>query len=151
MTSQKNSIHRTHTISCILLAAAVAAFSACASRQAYSNQAGSSLPLETSSSSSGKVASIQAYERADRLYVAGMATQHPLSGRAHVDIQLIGTNGAVIAEKRDEIYSPHSASGGGKRYRDSYIASFPLAMAHRAQKVRVIYHGGSTCPAALQG
>jgi hypothetical protein len=60
-----------------------------------------------------------------------------------VDIQLVDANGQIVAEKRDTIRSSRPRPGGGKLSTDSFIASFPLAEARQAVKVRVVYHGGS--------
>jgi hypothetical protein len=87
--------------------------------------------------------SFRAHETSDRLYVAGTARKHRLSPTAHVDIQLIGSSGHVIAEDQNDINPLHSAPGGGKRFTDSYVVSFPLSDARKAVKIRVIYHGGA--------
>jgi hypothetical protein len=83
--------------------------------------------------------SFRAHETADRLYIAGTAKRYPSIPWAHIDIQLIGPAGNVIAEKQDDINPLHPPPGGGKRYNDSYVASFPLSEARQAAKIRVIY------------
>lgn len=87
--------------------------------------------------------SFRAQESSDRLYVSGSATKHRLSSDAHVDIQLISAAGRVVAEKQDDINPMHPKPGGGRRFNDSYVASFPLSEARQASKIRVIYHSGS--------
>ena len=118
---------------------ALTALTACSSLK----QAGSPLPLEVRHSGSGQVVSLRAQESSDRLYVAGSARKHRLSNTAHLDIQLIGSCGQVLAEDQDAINPDHPAPGGGKRFKDSYLVSFPLSVARQAAKIRVIYHGGT--------
>jgi len=124
-------------------AVAMMAFTSCASLDTWVKQANSPLPIEVQHSGSGQVMSFSAYETSDRLYVSGLAKRYPLTNTAHVDIQLIRMDGGVIAEKKDDINPVHPRPGGGKRFTDSYVASFPLSEARAASKIRVIYHSGS--------
>ena len=143
MTFQKLSY--SSTFSCLLFAAAAAAtptLSACPSLGSFFRQANSALPIEVQHSGSGQIMSFRAHETSDRLYVAGTAQRHPLIAQAHVDIQLIGSAGNVIAEKQDDINPLRPRPGGGKRYSDSYVASFPLNEARQAATIRVIYRNG---------
>ena len=87
--------------------------------------------------------SFRAHETSDRLYVAGTARRHKLSNTAHVDIQLIGSSGDVIAEDQNDINPTHPRPGGGKRFTDSYVVSFPLSQARKAVKIRIIYHSSA--------
>lgn len=123
--------------------AAVATLSACASLESFSAQKDSPLPIEAVHSNTGAVLSTRAYETSDKLYVAGSARKRPLKAGGHVDIQLIGSNGNVIAEKKDSINAMHPRPGGGKRSSDSYVANFPLSEASEAVKIRVTFHSGS--------
>jgi hypothetical protein len=125
------------------VAGIIVALPACASSDTWFKQADSPLPIEVQHSGSGQVMSFRAHETSDRLYVAGTARKHRLSPTAHVDIQLIGSSGHVIAEDQNDINPLHSAPGGGKRFTDSYVVSFPLSDARKAVKIRVIYHGGA--------
>ncbi len=144
-------ISQTHTFffftarkfSTLLLAMFASTFLGCTSLKTWFRQADSTLPLEATHSGSGKVASIRAFETSDRLYVAGSAIRNRLGRSGHVDIQLIGPDGSLIVEKRDAIHSVHSAPGGGRRYDDTYVASFPLGDARKAAKIRVVYHPGN--------
>ena len=115
---------------------AVTALTACASLK----PPGSPLPVEVRQSGSGQIMSFRAHESSDRLYVVGIARKHRLSNAAHVDIQLIGSSGAILAEDQNDINPAHPAHGGGKLFRDSYVVSFPLRTARQAVKIRVIYH-----------
>jgi hypothetical protein len=134
------------TFSCLLFAAAGAAtttLSACPSFGSFFRQADSALPIEVHHSGSGQIMSFRAHETSDRLFIAGTAQRHPLIEWAHVDIQLIGPAGNVIAEKRDDINPLRPRHGGGKRYSDTYVASFPLNEARQAATIRVIYRNGA--------
>ena len=116
--------------------------SACSSLDSWV-KADSPLPIEVQHSGGGQILSFLAHETSDRLYVAGSARKHKLSNTAHVDIQLTGPSGEVIAEDQDDINPMHPAPGGGKRYTDSYVVSFPLSQARQAVKIRVIYHSNA--------
>jgi hypothetical protein len=124
-----------------------------ATLSAYAGASSATLALEKISLSSGKITSARVFETPERLYVTGSAGQRPLSPGAHVDILLVSSNGTVVAEKQDKINALHAAPGGGKRYDDSFVASFPLAEARRAEKVRVVLRGNphTQCLAGQQG
>jgi len=124
------------------IGAAIALLSACASTS-WLKQADSPLPIEVQHSSNGQVMSFRAHETSERLYVAGTAKKHHLGPNAHVDIQLIGAAGEVIAQDQDGINPMHPRPGGGKRFTDSYVVSFPLSEARKAVKIRVIYDSGA--------
>ncbi|CAN5808766.1 hypothetical protein BH09VER1_BH09VER1_32750 [soil metagenome] len=115
----------------------------CASPPTWTKQRNSPLPIEVHQSGSGRVMSWNAHETADRLTVSGSAKRNLLSNRAHVDVLLVGTDGLVIAEKKDAINPLHPAPGGGKRFVDSYVLSFPLSEARQAAKIRVNFHSGT--------
>jgi len=117
--------------------------SACSSLDTWFKQADSPLPIEVQHSGGGRVMSFRAHETSDRLYVAGTARRHKLSNTAHVDIQLIGSSGDVIAEDQNDINPTHPRPGGGKRFTDSYVVSFPLSQARKAVKIRIIYHSSA--------
>lgn len=106
-------------------------------------RADSPLPIEVRHSGSGRILGFRAHETSDRLYVAGSARKQKLSNSAHVDIQLIGSSGNVVAEDRSDIKPMRPAHGGGKRFTDSCVVSFPLSEARKAVKIRVTYHGAS--------
>jgi len=122
---------------------AVMPLTACSSLDTWFKQANSPLPIEVQHSGSGQIMSSRAHETSGRMYVAGSARKHPLSNTAHVDVQLIGSSGNVIAEDQNDINPMHPRPGGGKRFTDSYVVSFPLSEAREAVKIRVIYHGGA--------
>jgi hypothetical protein len=115
---------------------------ACAS-SSWLKQAHTSLPIETVHSGTGAVMSFRAHETSDRLYVADLAKPHQLMKPMHVDVQLIGAGGRIIAEKSDDLDSPwHPRSSSGRHRHHSYVASFPLGQARQAEKIRVVYHEG---------
>jgi hypothetical protein len=128
------------SVSLLAATGALLALSACAS---FFDQTPSPLPVEARQSGGGRITAAHAYEHSGRLYVSGSADTSPLSASGHVDIQLVDANGQIVAEKRDTIRSSRPRPGGGKLSTDSFIASFPLAEARQAVKVRVVYHGGS--------
>lgn len=121
----------------------IASLSACASNS-WTKQADSGLPIEAIHSGSGAIVSFRAHETSDRLYVAGSAKPHQLMRPTHVDIQLVGSDGRVLAEKTDDLDSPmHPRTARGRNGSQSYVASFPLSEARQAAKIRVIYHGSA--------
>jgi len=117
--------------------------SACSSLDSWVKQADSPLPIEVQHSGGGQIMSFRTHETSEQLYVAGTARRHKLSNKAHVDIQLIGPSGNVIAEDQNDINPMHPRPGGGKRFTDSYVVSFPLSQARQAVKIRVIYHSNA--------
>jgi hypothetical protein len=107
----------------------------------WTRQSEAALPVETIGSRSGQIMSFRAHETPDRLYVTGQAKPHQLTRPMHVDIQLIGTNGQVIAETTDDLDAPrHPRVSSGGHGRQPYVASFPLSEARQAVKIRVLYH-----------
>ena len=131
-----------HLLKIGIAVTAFASLPACAS-SSWIKQADSGLPIEAVHSGSGTIMSFRAHETSDRLYVAGRAKPHQLMQPVHVDIQLIGAGGRVIAEKTDDLDShQHPRSGSGRRGHQCYVASFPLSDARQAVKIRVVYHGG---------
>lgn len=107
----------------------------------WTRQSETALPVETVGSRSGRIVSFRAHETSDRLYVTGQAKPHQLTRPMHVDIQLIGTSGQVIAETTDNLGAPrHSRVSSGRHGRQPYVASFPLSEARQAVKIRVLYH-----------
>jgi len=118
----------------------IMSLSACSSMDTWIKQADSPLPIEVQHSGGGQIMSFRAHETSDRLYVSGSAKKHQLSNFAHVDIQLIGESGNIIAANQDDVDPTRPRPGGGKSFKDSYVASFPLSEARRATKIRVTYH-----------
>ncbi|MFZ4773890.1 MAG: hypothetical protein ACOYM3_00910 [Terrimicrobiaceae bacterium] len=102
-----------------------------------------SIPIEVIDSAGGKLTRPIAHESEARLYISGSMkkwTGHHLPPAAHIDVELIGADGKVLAEVRDTIKSSgalREARGG--RY-SSYVASFPIAQAKEAVRIRVRYH-----------
>ena len=124
-------------------AVALAAFPACAALKSVFKTADSPLPVERVHSPSGRIASVRAFESRDKLYVAGSmqrTTGYAIHYAAHVDIELIGRDGQVVAEKEDDIDAVSPRQERARQARYSYVASFPLSEAHQAVKIRVAYH-----------
>ena len=120
----------------------LASLSACASRS-WIKQANSGLPIEAVHSGSGAIMTFWAHETSDRLYVAGLAKPHQLVQPMHVDIELIGADGRVIAEKTDRLNAPHHPrTSSGNLGHQSYVASFPLSETRQVAKIRVVYQTG---------
>ena len=120
---------------------AMTTVSACVSPGSFFKQADSALPIEVVHAGSGKVISFRAHETSDRLYVAGSAKTFCPKSTTHVDVQLVGPAGNVIAEKQDDIDRAHPRTARSRGGRHSYVASFPLSAARDAAKIRVICHG----------
>ena len=107
----------------------------------WTRQSEAALPIETVGLHSGQIISFRAHETSDRLYIQGQAKPHQLTRPMHVDVQLIGANGQVIAEATDDLDAPrHPRLSSGRHGRQSYVASFPLSEARQAVKIRMLYH-----------
>jgi hypothetical protein len=99
------------------------------------------LSIEKIDSDSGTILSFRVHETSDRLYVAGRAKTHQLRRPMHVDIELIGRDGRVVAQRTDPLDSSyHPRVSSGRHGYQSYIASFPLSEARQAARIRVVYH-----------
>ena len=125
-----------------LAAFALMSLSACASSDFFTNNP-SPLPLEAIDGTHGDIASTRAFETDDRLYVTGHMKKprgRHIPTSAHVDVQLIGENGHVLAEKQHDIEPVHPRTFRAQTGRYSYVASFPLEQARQASKIRVSYH-----------
>jgi len=123
--------------------AALVMVAACAQVNSYFKTTRSSLPVETIDSSGGKVAGARAFESSDRLYVSGHIQKsfgRHIPYAAHVDVQLVGMTGQVVAEKQDDIDMLHPATGGLRSGPISYVASFPISEARQSTKIVVRYH-----------
>lgn len=106
-------------------------------------QGASPLPLETIDTTHGHIETTRAFETKDALYVTGTMHKppgHHLPKAAHVDVELIGANGRVLAEKQDNISPKHPRLSGSQGRKHSYVVSFPLETARQAVKIRVRYH-----------
>lgn len=136
----KKSIHVfTRARRAIFAALAVAALAACATTS-------TPLRVETVGSPHGGVGAPRTFVSGSKLYVSGSMKRHighALPGAAHVDIQLIGSDGRVIAEKQDEINPVHPRHDRRHMGRYAYVVSFPVELARQAVAVRVSYHPSS--------
>jgi hypothetical protein len=120
--------------------AGLALLSACASSSRVS-QADFGLPIEEVDSASGSIVSWRALKTADRLYIAGRGKPHQLRRPMHVNVQLIGADGHVVAEETDDLVLPkHPRTSPVRHAQHSYVASFPLSEVRKAVKIRVVYH-----------
>lgn len=122
------------------VAVSASAFTGCSSPDTWFKQADSPLPIEVQHRGHGKVLSFRAHETSDRLYVSGTAKNYDSSTITHLDIQLLGADGHVLAEKQDDLDGvPQPRISRNQSGRVSYVASFPLSEARQAVKIRVIY------------
>jgi hypothetical protein len=113
---------------------------ACVS-SSWIRQADSSLPVEEVHSGSGTIMSFRTHEASNRLYVTGRVKTLQLRRPLHVDVELIGGDGRVVAQKSDDLDTPkHPRLSSGRHGHDTYVASFPLSQARRAVKIRIVYH-----------
>ena len=127
----------------IRLGAVVAALSLAGCATTFVSTGPSPLPLEIADGTHGHIESTRAFETRGALYVAGTMHKppgHHIPKAAHVDIQLIGPDGRILAEKQDDISPQHPRLSGARTGKYSYVASFPLETARQAKKVRVSYH-----------
>jgi hypothetical protein len=128
----------------IAIATGLASLVGCSSINIPSRTQNSSLPITVTHAISGTIASARTYETSDRLYVSGQVRHFrgyhlPLS--AHVDIQLIGKDNRILAEKQDQIdLTAHARTNAWRNQRVSYVASFPVDLARRASAIHVTYH-----------
>lgn len=112
-------------------------FTACAA--AKSN----SLPIKMVAGNVGSVSSVRTYEQGGKLYVVGSAQPTLTSGGNHVDIQLIGAGGDVIAEDTEAIKLGHPRRSRSRHGSRSFVTSFSLATASQASSVRVAFHSSA--------
>lgn len=132
-----------HFIRFLAASVSSAALAACASLGPHFSAGASPLPFESVHAAHGEIASTRAFETRDKLYVTGTVQKfsgHHIPLDAHVDVALIGPNGSVIAEMQDEIDPKHPRHEQAHGGRYAYVASFPLAQARQAARIRVTYH-----------
>lgn len=144
--------YHTHDFSCWLssflkvsvAAGLVATMTACAAISGPDRSQGSPLPINTSNTTGGFVASTRAFETSERLYVAGSLHRprgYHFASAAHVDVQLLDQSGRILAEDQDDIdLIANPRTTGNRSRRSSYVVSFPLDLARRAASIRVSYH-----------
>jgi hypothetical protein len=100
------------------------------------------LPTLRSPAGDGRIASSKAVKTGHSLRVGGRVRPVTAQPQAHVDIQVIGADGAVIAEATDRLRPMQPGAGGGRRALDSYVASFHASVARDAVAVRIVYRNG---------
>ena len=132
------------TLKTIAIASGLAAITACSLIGISARTQDSPLPIAVAHARSGTIANAGAFETSDRLFVSGHVQHFPgyhLPVTAHVDIQLIGTDGQVLADKQDDIdFTAHPRTTAGHSRRASYVASFPIEQARQAVGIRVTCH-----------
>jgi hypothetical protein len=100
-------------------------------------KADSTLPVEIVPTNSEHVTSVRAHESSDRLYVTGSASLHQF-GDTYVQVQLIGPNEDVINTEYDTLISSlHPLRASARSGKQTYVVSFPLQQARKAEKIRV--------------
>ncbi len=133
----------------------LAAITACSSIGLTSRTQEYPLPITVAHARSGSVASARAFETSDRLYVSGHVQHflgYHLPVSAHVDVQLVGKDGQVLAEKQEDIdLTAHPRTAAGSTRRAGYVASFPIDQAREAAGIRVTYHLESHPDRAMPG
>lgn len=119
-----------------LLAASVALVAATASAEL---QQASAIPIKTGPS----VASARLVENGDKVYVTGRVKHthgRPITLASHVDVQLLGSRGQVIAEVQDAISPMHPRISRLRNGQYPYTVSFPSSELAAAKQVVVQYH-----------
>lgn len=132
------------TLKTLAVVTGLAAITACSSIGLTSRTQEYPLPITVAHARSGSVASARAFETPDRLYVSGHVQHflgYHLPVTAHVDVQLVGKDGQVLAEKQDDIdLTAHPRTTAGSSRRASFVVSFPIEQAREAVGIRVTYH-----------
>ena len=122
----------------------IGAISGCSSIGDFTRTQQSPLQITVTHAKSGIVASAQAIETSERLYVSGQVQHfagYNLPVTAHVDIQLLGKNSRILAEKHDDIeLTRHPRTTALQGLRDGFVASFPIEQSRQAVGIHVIYH-----------
>ena len=103
----------------------------------------SPLAVQKVSSQIGSISGVRAHEQNGRLFVTGSARPSLASGGNHVDVQLIGADGRILAQETEPVKLGHPRGSRARHGGDSFVASFPLATARPAACVRVIFHSSA--------
>jgi len=131
-----------HSLVASLAVLALMSLSACASFDFFTTNP-SSLPIEAVDAAPGRSFSTRAFETEHTLFVTGHM-QKPggshIPAPAHVDVQLIGKDGRVLAEEQIGIDPVHPRTSRALSSRHSFVAGFPIDLARKAAKIRVRYH-----------
>lgn len=123
----------------LILVTSLASFTltACASSQS------NALPVQTTNGQVGSVSSVRVFEQGNKLFVAGSARPTLTSAGNHVDVQLIGADGRVVAEDTEAIKLGHPRGSRARHGSDTFVTSFPLDVARGASSVKVSFHSSS--------
>jgi len=126
----------------VLTASALLTLTSACSTSSDLGKSSSALPVESSSS----IASARVAQKGGTVYVTGAAKpiqNRPQTLAAHVDVELIGRQGQVIASARDSITASHPRTVQGHLGRYPYTVSFPITQVEQAGKVVVTYHSSA--------
>jgi hypothetical protein len=102
----------------------------------------SSLPVRVGSGQAA-LSSLRTHDQNGRVTVAGSARPVPGTSGNHVDIELLGADGRVVAQKTERIATGHPRGSRARHGSDSFVASFPAETSRQAASVRVSFHGGA--------
>jgi hypothetical protein len=128
------------------LALVAAAFATTAAQASFLKAADSPLPIRTW----GAVSSPRAFETSSRLVVTGAVRPALRTPSAHVDVQIVGRSGQVLAEKVDALEWSHPRTAGGRHGDYRFTEGFPLDVARQAAGIVVSFKTGThaKCAAA---
>jgi hypothetical protein len=121
-----------------LFMAAAAAITAASTHASPFKQTDSALPIQAADN----ISNPRAFETSRRLIVAGSVNPALRSPSAHVDVQLVGSSGQILAEKVDRLTWPHPRTGGGRHGNCSFTGGFPLDVARQAARIVVSFKSG---------
>jgi hypothetical protein len=98
-------------------------------------QAASPLPIQAA----GDISNPQAFETSKRLIVAGSVNPAFRTPAAHVDVQLVGRSGQILAEEIDRLTWSHPRTAGGRHGNYRFTGGFPLDVARQAARIIVTF------------
>jgi hypothetical protein len=99
----------------------------------------SALPIRTSPA----IVHASAFETPQKLVVSGSVRPATRSPFAHVDVTLLGRDGAVIAREADALAWPHPRTAGARHGNIAFTSSFPLAEARASASVVITFSNAS--------
>ncbi len=98
----------------------------------------SPLPIQSTHS----IASSRAFETGRNLIVAGHATPALRTPAAHIDVQLVGPGGRVIATETDTLSWRHPRTAASRSRAATFTGGFPLGLARQAERIVITYQSG---------
>jgi len=105
-------------------------------------QNASAIPIQTGPS----ISSARLIESGDKVYITGRVKHthgRPVTLASHVDVQLLGSRGQVIAEVQDSISPMHPRISRLRNGQYPYTVSFPSSEIATARQVVVQYHSAA--------